>query len=522
VRARKILIRAAVTVAAVPLLLVALFAVGVLWPERKLVSVATIAPIAIVGVSVINPAEEIRARDMASVPPAERKAQTVLVSGDRIVAVGDEGTVALPPGATIVDGRGRYLLPALWDMHTHVYAVSPLLDLPLYIAYGVTNVRDMQGCPQPNDPFIACAEDKRRWSKEAMEGRRVAPRIVSTTSFMANGPGIRKRLKNVPEFFETGTPDQARAFVRHFAGRAEAIKVYDRLPREAYLALADEARRLGMDVVGHRPLAVSAIEAAQHQKSIEHARFILQESFPGSAALREVAGTPQWREDRRRMLDEHDPAMAEAIFAAMKANGTWYVPTHLTRWVDAYADDARVREDPWTRYLHPLMHWQWLEDVDATVKQDPSPAGREAYREFYRKGLELTGAAHRAGVKILVGTDYIVAGIDVHREMEQLVLAGLRPVDVLFAATVAPAEYFGLADQYGSVAAGKTADLLLLDANPLEDIRNTQRISAVIFNGNLYDREKLDRIAAHVQRRARSWSVACKVLWRFIKNPVAY
>lgn len=446
----------------------------------------------------------------------------MLVAGGRIVTVGDEETVALPPEATIVDGRGRYLLPALWDMHTHVYAISPLLDLPLYIAYGVTNVRDMQGCPQPDDPFIACAEDKRRWTAEAVAGRRVGPRIVSTTSFMANGPGIRKRLKNVPEFFETGTPEQARAFVRHFAGSVEAIKVYDRLPRDAYLAVVDEARRHGMEVVGHRPHAVSAIEAAQHQKSIEHARFLLQESFPGSAALREVAGTPQWREDRRRMLDEHDPAMAEAIFAAMKANGTWYVPTHLTRWVDAYADDARVREDPVLRFLHPLMHWQWLEDVDGTVKQDPSPAGRETYREFYRKGLELTGAAHRAGVRILVGTDYIVAGIDVHRELEQLVLAGLTPADALFAATAAPAEYYGLSDQYGSVTAGKTADLLLLDANPLEDIRNTQRIRAVIFNGNLYDREKLDRIASHAQRRARSWTAACKILWRFIKNPVAY
>jgi imidazolonepropionase-like amidohydrolase len=103
-----------------------------------------------------------------------------------------------------------------------------------------------------------------------------------------------------------------------------------------------------------------------------------------------------------------------------------------------------------------------------------------------------------------------------------LVLAGLAPVDALFAATVAPAEYFGLANQYGSVAAGKTADLLLLDANPLEDIRHTQRIRAVIFNGNFYDREKLDRISSHAERRARSWSIACKILWRFIRNPVAY
>lgn len=198
------------------------------------------------------------------------------------------------------------------------------------------------------------------------------------------------------------------------------------------------------------------------------------------------------------------------------------MPTHLTRWVDAYAEDARLREDPTLRYLHPLMRWQWLEDVDATVKRDPSAEGREAHRDFYRKGLELTGAAHRAGVKLLAGTDYIVAGLDLHRELEQLVLAGLSPRDALFTATAAPAEYYAMSESYGTVAAGKTADLLLLDANPLEDIRNTQRIHAVIFNGNLYDRAALNEIDAHVRRRARSWTVGCKMLWRFIKNPVSY
>ena len=513
--------RAAAAGAISVLVVAAVFAVGVLWPEAELTAVRATTPIAIVGVTIVDPGAAVSA-DVVSRGGAQLADRTVLISGDRIVAVGEEGAIAVPENATRIDGRGRYLMPALWDMHTHVYAVSPLLDLPLYIAYGVTNVRDMQGCPQPGDPFIACAEDKRRWTEQALAGARVGPRVVSSTSFMANGPGIRKRLKNVPEFFETATPEQAREFVRYFAARVEAIKVYDRIPRDAYLALVDEARRAGLGVVGHRPHAVSAIEAAQHQRSIEHARFILQEAWPGAAALRGLAGTPQWHEDRRRMVDEHDPALAEEIFAAMKANGTRYVPTHLTRWVDAYADDARVRDDPAFRYLHPLMKWQWLEDVDATLKQDPSPAAREAYRDFYRKGLELTGAAHRAGVRILAGTDYIVAGHDLHRELEQLVLAGLPPADALFAATVAPAEYYGLTDRYGSVAAGKIADLLLLEANPLDDIRNTQRIAAVIFNGGVYDRTALDGISAHVERRARSWTVACKILWRFIKNPVAY
>ena len=517
-RVGTILKRAAIAIICVVLLATALFTIGVLWPERELQPIRTDRPIAIVGVTIIDPATA-RSNEAAG---GVVEAQTVVIDRDRIIAVDAEGAGVIPGNATIVDGRGRYLLPALWDMHTHVYAVSPLLELPLYIAYGVTNLRDMQGCPQPGDPFIACPEDKRQWTAEAITGKRVGPRIVSSTSFMANGPGMRKRLKNVPEFFETATPEQAREFVRHYAGRVEEMKVYDGLPREAYFALVDEARRAGLQVVGHRPRAISAIEAAQHQKSIEHARFILEESFPGSAELRAAAGTPQWREDRRRMVDEHNPAMGAQIFAAMAASGTWYVPTHLTRWVDAYADDARVRNDPLHRYLHPLMKWQWLEDVDGTLKQDPSPEARQAYRDFYSKGLELTGAAHRAGVKILVGTDYIAAGIDVHRELEQLVLAGLSPADALFAATVAPTEYYGVGDRYGSVAPGKIADLLLLDANPLEDIRNTQRLAAVIFNGNLYDRAALDRIKSHVEGRARSWSIGCKMLWRFIKNPVGY
>lgn len=489
----------------------ALFTAGVLWPLDELVPSRATGPLAIVDVAIVDVRNETLIHN-----------QSVLIEGGRITEVGGVTDFEVPPSALVIQGSDRFLMPALWDMHAHVYAISPLLDLPLYIAYGVTNVRDMQSCPTLGDPFISCPDDKNKWTDEAVAGERVAPRVVATTSFMANGPGTLDRIRGVPPFFGTATPEEARAFVRHFAGNVEAIKVYDRIPRDAYIALAEEAERLGVDVVGHRPHTVSAIEAAAHQRSIEHARFILHESFSGSTELRELGGTAGWNEDRRRMLDEHDPLMAEAIFAAMVRNGTWYVPTHITRWVDAFADDDAVRQDALLRYLHPLMRWQWLEDVDATVSRDPSPEARATYFEFYRKGLELTGAAHQAGVRILVGTDYIVAGADVHRELEQLVLAGLTPVEALLAATVAPAEYFSLEAHYGAVMTGMVADLVLLSADPLTDIRNTQHIESVIFNGNVYDRAALDQISDHVQRRARSWSVACKILWRFIRNPVSY
>ncbi|HEX8619383.1 MAG TPA: amidohydrolase family protein [Thermoanaerobaculia bacterium] len=492
-------------------LLAAIFAMGVLWPQKRLEAVRTDGAVAIVHATVID----VRT---GTVTPA----QTVIIERGRIGAVGQDGSVTLPHGARIIDAQNRYLLPAFWDMHTHVFAVSPLLDLPLYIGYGVTNVRDMQGCPKPGDPFVACAEEKRRWTAEALAGKRIAPRIVESTSWMANGPGMAARLGDVPAYFDTATPEQARQFVRHFAGKVDAIKVYDRIPRDSYFALVDEARRQQLDVVGHRPRAVSAIEAAANQKSIEHARFILEESFPGSAELRRQAAAGQWKPDRRRMIDQHEPAMAQTIFAAMKQHGTWYVPTHLTRWSDAYADHSSVREDPLLRYLHPLMKRQWLEDIDEVVAEDPSPAARRAYRDFHRKGLELTGAAHRAGVKVLAGTDYIVAGADLHRELLQLSAAGLSNLDVLRAATISPAQYFGLDAQYGTVETGKVADLLLLRTNPLQDIRNTQQIESVIFNGNVYDRAALDRISQYVEGQAGSWTAACKIIWRFIKNPGGY
>lgn len=487
------------------------FAAGVLWPEPQLRPEIRNTPIAIIGVTVVDVASGALLLD-----------QTVVTRGDRIIASGDTPGVQVPADARRIDGRGRYLMPALWDMHTHIHAISPLTDLPMYIAYGVTSVRDLQGCPTSDDPFVACRHDKRRWSQEAIDGERVGPRVIEASSFMANGPGMVQRMKHLPRYFGTANAQEARQFVRHFQSEADSIKVYDNIPRDAYLALADEAAALGIPVVGHRPRAVTAIEAASHQRSIEHARFILHESFDGSAALRAAAGTPAWKEDRRAMVDRHDPAMAQEIFLAMRDEGTYYVPTHITRWADAFADQAEVRQHPGVEYLHPLIKMQWLEDVDATIVRDPGPEARRAYMDFYLKGLELTAAAHAAGVRIMVGTDYIAPGLDVHSELEQLVLAGLTPAQALAAATVVPSEYAGLSALHGSVEAGKTADFILVDGNPLDDIRNTRRIHAVMFDGRLFDSGAIEDIKRHVKGRADSWALGCKIVWRFLRNPVGY
>lgn len=487
------------------------FFTGVLWPLAEVSPVAVSGSVAIKNVNVIDV-------HTGSVMPM----QTVWIDGGRVVYVGSEENFETLDADVFIDGTDKYLMPALWDMHTHIYKISPLTDLPLFIGYGVTNVRDMLSCPVQGDPFISCPEDKRRWTEQAEAGEIISPRIQSSASFMANGPGMLKRMKNVPEFFGVATPEHARAFVRHNYGKVQEIKVYNDIQPEAYFALVEEAKKLGIPVVGHRPRGVSVLEAAKHQKSIEHARFILHESFEGSAALRARAVQGEWKENRRDMLALHDPLMASEIFAAMKEHGTWYVPTHLTRRVDAYAEAPMIREDPNLRYVHPLLKWQWLEDVNGVLNEDPSPEARQVYRDFYAKGLELTGQAHAAGVNVLVGSDYTVSAVNTHEELEQLVLAGLSPIDALRAATINPARYYHLDDQYGSVEEGKIADVILLNKNPLDNIQHTQAIEAVLFQGNYYNREKLDEILNVVEGRARSWSVGCKIVWQFILSPVNY
>lgn len=493
------------------LLLVVLFFVGVFWPLEQIAPPQTNAPIVIKNTSIVDLESGELLLD-----------QSILIVNKKIQYVGASEALKLPEKAIEIDGGGRYVMPSLWDMHTHIFKITPLLDLPLYISYGVTNVRDMTSCPKPGDPFASCPEDFRRWTEAASKDLLVGPRVQGITSWQLNGPGVHNYIKGLPDFFGTETPEQAREFARHYAGKVDGLKVYNYISRDSYFAIVDEAEKLGLDVIGHRPHAVSAIEAAKSQKSIEHARFILHESFEGSKALRESVERGEWTEDRRRMLDDHDPAMAMAIFEAMRDNGTWYVPTHLTRQVDAFGEDPRVLDDPNHRYLHPLMKWQWMEDVNKVIAESPSPESRQTYRDFYHKGLELTGQAHKAGVNVLVGTDYIVAGATVHDELEQLTFAGLTPLDALRAAITLPTQYFDLQDEYGRIAQGYNADLILLNDNPLKNIRHTLSIESVVFNGNLYDREILDAIERMVEGRARSWSVGCKILWMFLKNPVNY
>lgn len=431
---------------------------------------------------------------------------SVAVRNGVIAAIGGRSSSA---GLVRVDGRRGFLVPGFWDMHTHAWQKSPQLDLPLMVANGVTNTRDMMDCPGTSDTLIACVSDKRRWTAEAGAGRMASPRFVEVAGYYFADPTL--------------APAEVSARAAAYKARGlNALKLYDELSRPAYFRAAAEARRRGMRLVGHLPKAVALDEAAAAgQASFEHAHIFARHCF-GRA--------PDWRTGKldglsptartEAFVAEHDPGTCREAFSVVKAADAWYVPTHVTREEDARAEDPAFTRDPRLDYLDPLSRWAFRDDRAGTAAAYPGTRGRRALAGYFEHGLRLTGRAHDAGVRVLVGTDTGIGGFRYHDEMVHLVRAGLTPAAVLRAATIEAARYARLDASSGSVAVGKRADLVLLDANPLADIANTRRIRAVFLNGRLYDRARLDRLTAFVREQADAPHNWVKLLWGFVRSSV--
>ncbi|CAN5533140.1 amidohydrolase family protein [soil metagenome] len=468
---------------------------GVLWPPAQAPLPPTERHYVITKVHVIDIAS-------GTVGPL----QSVTIANGRITEIGAE---ARSPLAHEIDGQDGFLIPGLWDMHSHSLQLSPQLHFPLQVANGVTSVRDMMGCPEKTDSLIACEGDKRRWTKAAENGRLVSPRFVSVASFYFDDPAM--------------TPKKAESKARLYAGRGvDYLKIYDRISRPAYFRLAKVSRELGVPMIGHLPKAVSLGEAiAAGQSSFEHARLFLQEGF---------AHADDWRRGKLddvpptdlaiAMVTERDVATCDRLFALMAAKTVWFVPTHVTREEDARADDPAYLRDERLAYADPLSLWAWKDDASATRARYPGQRGRDALRSHFEKGLKLTRRAHDAGVPILVGTDTIIGGFRMHDEMRLLVRAGLSPAEVLRAATLEAARYAGKEEKFGTIEEGKQADMVLLSANPLDDIANTRAISDVFIAGHHYDRGLLDRLLAFTKEQAHHPANWIKMLWGFARSSV--
>ncbi len=500
-----------------PLLIMFSLAAGLLLlPVKPAPFMAQNGPFAIERVNVVN--VESGAIDHAV---------TVLVDGGEIVDILPAEEYREKPYFNAIPADNQYLIPGLWDMHTHSLKLSPQIHHPLFIANGVTAARDLSGCMNREDSYWACIDDRIRWTNEALSGTRVSPRYILQSSYQTNGGN--EVPDGYPSFFRLGTKADADALVAFYKSiGADFVKVYSELSLEQYLNLAAAARANAVDIAGHKPIVVPLLTAIESgQKSIEHARLFLFDCYAGIGDFRRLHDpighyTPQlmWE-----MLAQQDPQKCRQLMAAMGDSDTWWVPTLTTLRMSAYANDPGFRGDSRLQFVPFIVkRLLWYPDADRAATRGYSDTGEYVHRDFYRQALSHVNEASQQGVKLLAGTDvgdtYVFAGSGLHDELTMLVDSGLTPLEALRSATISAAIFSGLDDQFGSIQVGKVADFVLLEDNPLQDIGNIRRIAGVMQNGFFFDRSAIDELKLFVEKRAGSLHVNLRFLWNALYSPL--
>ncbi|MGE0441369.1 MAG: amidohydrolase family protein [Gemmatimonadales bacterium] len=454
----------------------ALLAVAALLSTRSPAALAQ-GPVAVVDVAVIDPIR-------GTVTPG----QTVVMDGDTIVAVGPSRSTPVPRGARSVPGTGRFLIPGLWDLHTHV-SMAGRGSLAALLANGVTGIRDMGG-----DPVVLA------WRDSVRAGRLTGPRIRSAGLIVESARwltavidltrplGRPDLLADLERRLSVGTPEDAERAVDSLRRiGADFVKIRNYPSPSAYFALVRAARRHGLGIQGHAPpLGFVRQISDSGFVSLEHA--ILE--FRDGALHEGLSGM--------------EPASRRELLGALARNGTAVVPTLGSgrarlvpdSVVERMIADTGGRTDPRLRSLPRGLREEWRSQL-ALKRADPSPD--VDWAGIHRASAAMVGDMIRAGVTIGAGTDLgiptLIPGFSLADELEALVdEAHLTPTQALQTATANAAHIAGLGERSGLLAPRRVADAVLLDANPLEDIRAVRRIVAVIAAGRLYTRSELDRL----------------------------
>lgn len=454
------------------------------------------ADLAITGVTVV---------DVAS--GTLRPGRTIVVTSGRIVAVADSAAGYAP--ARSVDATGRFALPGLWDMHVHFGGGEALIQenqrlLPLYVAHGITTVRDAAGDLSPS---------VLEWRSAVAAGTLEGPSIFTS------GPKIEGVNSIWPGDLEVGSEAEVDAALdRLQAMRVDFVKLTENtLTPALYLYGVGEATRRGFRTSGHVPVAVTLDQASQAGlRSIEHMSYLLRGGSPREAGLSAAvaAGRMPAGEAVTAMVDSFDATTARAAFARLASRGTAVTPTLNGSRILAYLDADTHATDDYLAYLGPGLKATYEGRVTRAAADDAAAVARR--HERFEQAARLVPLLQQAGVTLLAGTDagflnsFNYPGIGLHDELEILVRYGLTPQQALAASVVNGPAFLGHGADFGALEAGKTADVLLLDRNPLADIRATRAIHGVVLHGRYRDRAALDALLDTARTQAAAASAVSR------------
>ena len=447
---------------------------------------------------------------------------TVVVTGNRITAVGRNA--AAPAGAQVVDGTGKFLIPGLWDMHLHLRGDSRVPRFTTYgevllIANGVTSARVMAGLPtfhqiqktnesgETHGPRLFLAS---RNFDGSIPTQKLPPKLGDTAGEAEEWQSVG--TGEIPRAYQITNAAQAKAAVAEAkASGVEFLKIHNELTPEAYFAIAAEAKANGLYLTGHAPTGVSVATLSDSgMRSIEHWGGLLEgcssredEILKAQLAALKLPAAERGRrnaEIRRMAVDSYSAEKCAALAARFVKNGTWLSPTFMP---EGGARATADRNADLAKYVFAPLRARWQQQIaGAAAPAAPSAQEQELAKAADARRHEIIAVMKRAGVQFVIGTDsggaWRIPGRSLHEGMQEMVKVGLTPMDTIVAATSSSARLLRREKDLGTIQTGKLADMVLLDANPLQDITNTRRINAVIANGRLMDRKTLDDLLAQM------------------------
>ena len=413
--------------------------------------------------------------------------QDVVIIGDSIAAIKANKHNRNYEASEVVDGTDKYLIPGLWDMHTHTWWGYEDF-FPLLVANGVTGIREMFG------NLEAVKNIRHEIENGAIQG----PDIVTS------GPLVDGSPPGWPGSDEAKTPEEGREIVRKQAEEgAEFIKVYSFLEQDVFEAIADESNKIGVAFGGHIPRKVKVEDAVKAgQKFIEHFNGMLEFTtkerdyyFSVMRGGAEDSVLSVFTERRRVLAENYDSARLKPLINLLAENQVWIDPTSVVNRAFGYLDREEFTSDERIYYMPDYAIGDWDPKENRFLKTR-KPEAFEYERMWYHKGLEMMKPMLEGGVKFLAGTDYpniyCYPGFSLHDELQIFVEeAGFSPLEALQTATINPAIFLEKENELGTVESGKRATLVLLNANPLEDINNTRKIEGVILRGDYLDGDSL-------------------------------